>query len=356
MKRIIFFSKNLNVGGLEKSLIALLNKLTKSYDVTLVLEENIGILKDQLDPQIRVKEYKLSRNKIVIFRKAVNFSKRMLWLICNYNKYDFSCSYSTYSIIGSRLAQISSRNNYLYIHSDYSKVYTNKCDFINFFNSLRMKKFKGLIFVSNESRSNFNKIIQHREEYVINNLIDYEKILELSKEKIDDSIIDRSKVSFLYVGRLDNTSKNFDLLLESFSKVKSKSNLYIIGDGDYKKNIVESIGKYSIKDRVFLLGEKSNPYPYIKMCDCLVLTSKYEGFPVIYGEALVLNKRVITTIPTSDSNIDIKNYFKCVGQNANIISKEMSKIRKNESVNYNVNFVKINDSILKQIDKLVLER
>ena len=39
MKKIIFFAKDLNVGGIEKSLVNLLNKLVGFYEVTLVLEK-----------------------------------------------------------------------------------------------------------------------------------------------------------------------------------------------------------------------------------------------------------------------------------------------------------------------------
>ena len=54
MKKIMFFSKDLNIGGMEKSLVILLNELVKSYNVTLVLENRTGVLLKKLDKNIGV--------------------------------------------------------------------------------------------------------------------------------------------------------------------------------------------------------------------------------------------------------------------------------------------------------------
>ncbi len=352
MKKIVFFSKNLNIGGMEKSLINLLNNLVNFYNVTLVLEENTGILKKELDKRITIQEYKLSNNRIVIIRKIINFSKRINWYLKNKNKFDFSCNYATYSIIGSRLAQMSSNNCYLYVHSDYTKVFEGNEDTINFFNQHKINNYKGLIFVANEAKDNFLKVIDYKKVYVINNIIDYKNIINLSKKKTVNKI-DNKKKSFLFVGRLDNTSKNFELLLNSFSKVKDDSNLYIIGDGYYKEEIIKLIKKHKLTNRVFLLGEQQNPYSYMRECDCLILTSRYEGFPVIYLEALVLNKKMITTVPVSDEKIDIRKYFKCVSSNEKDISSAMNSINKSEKIDYKINFQGINRNIINEIMNLI---
>ena len=73
MKKIIFFSKHMNIGGMEKSLVILLNSLTKYYDITLVLEQKKGLLLNDLNSLIKVKEYKLSTSKNIVFRKIVKY-------------------------------------------------------------------------------------------------------------------------------------------------------------------------------------------------------------------------------------------------------------------------------------------
>ena len=357
MKKIIFFSKNLNIGGMEKALVSLLNSLCDNYQVTLVLEEKKGSLLKKLKKNILVKEYHLSQNKIVILRKSLNYFKRIMWSLKYRNKYDFACNYATYSYLGSRLSQIASKNSALYIHSNYYGYFNkDKEAFKEFFNLHDLTNFKHLIFVSNESKEDFLKIYPELKEkcVVINNLIDYENIKKQSLKKVNFKINSKDK-NYLFLGRLDNTSKNFPLLLNSFKEAILKDKdikLFIIGDGPDRNYILKYIKGNQLKDNIIFLGEKINPYPYLKKCDVLVLTSNYEGFPVVYLEALVLNKDIMTTIRVSDKYIDIKDYALIFSKDDKDITDKIlgyQKIRKK----YQINFKKINSDIIKDIEEVI---
>ena len=79
MKRLIFFAKHMEIGGLEKALLNLLNSLDLDrYQVTLVLEEKQGAFLKLLDKRIKVEEYRLSACSFVPLRKLLNFTKRWL--------------------------------------------------------------------------------------------------------------------------------------------------------------------------------------------------------------------------------------------------------------------------------------
>ena len=97
-KELLFTGVNLNIGGIEKSLVNLVNKIDKDkYRVTIILEEKEGELLEKLDKSIEVKEFKVSNNRNKIFRKVVNLLRRCTYSIFNYHTYDFSCCYATYS-------------------------------------------------------------------------------------------------------------------------------------------------------------------------------------------------------------------------------------------------------------------
>ena len=79
---------------------------------------------------------------------------------------------------------------------------------------------------------------------------------------------------------------------------------YIIGYGGSDDYIRKEIEAEGMQDRVFLLGKKENPYPYIKACDWYVQPSRYEGKSVVVREAQILCKPVIVTnYPTAPSQI-----------------------------------------------------
>ena len=357
MKNIIFFSKNLKIGGMEKSLVSLLNELNAYYKVTLVLEKKEGALLNELSPNIKVTEYQLSTSQNVVFRKITNFTKRIIWTLKNRNKYDFSCNYATYSIIGSKLAIISSKNSAFYIHSNYYEMYHGiKKDIYNFFEKHDLDKFNKIIFVSNESKEGLEKVYPKLQSkfIVINNLIDYKNIQKKAKEptKLNFS---KKDTNLVFIGRLDNDSKNIELLLESFKLVISKSKnykLWIIGDGLYKQSIKNFIKEKKLEDNINLITETLNPYIYLSQADALILTSNYEGFPVVYLEALVLNKRIITTIACSDETIDMKNYITLVQKNVHDIAKNILELSK-ELINYNLNFQEINNIKIEKLREII---
>jgi len=310
MKKLIFFAKHMEIGGLEKSLLNLLNSLDpQRYTVELVLEEKHGPLLEQLGSHITVSEYRLSSCGFVPLRKLINFTKRMLWKRKHGNKYDFSCSYCTYSVIGSRLAQYASPNSCLYVHNDYTTIYPDPKEFADFFAELRTDQFRHVLFVSNESRDGFTRRLpQYTEKcQVINNLVEWESVRSRAAEPCP--VIKRpNETLFVFVGRLDEPHKRMSRLLMAFAtarKERTDIRLLMVGDGPDRKLCEDLIAEYDLANAVTMVGAQTNPYPYLKAADCLVLSSDYEGFPVVYFEAMILGKDIITTIPVSDERVDV---------------------------------------------------
>lgn len=146
---------------------------------------------------------------------------------------------------------------------------------------------------------------------VINNPIDLDKVLKKQNEHIP---IKLNKFTFITVGRLFE-QKNHKLVLSAIKDVDAF--LYIIGDGVLKNKLESLIQKYSLENRVFLLGRQENPYKYLSKADCFLFSSNYEGFPNVLLEALSCSLPVISTdcisgpreilAPDSDVKFQLKN-------------------------------------------------
>ena len=127
----------------------------------------------------------------------------------------------------------------------------------------------------------------------------------LISRPLDDSISARPLV-LLTIGRYNRAKKLEEIPAICRRIVEAGVNVqwYIIGYGwvdDYIRKEIEAEG---MKERVFLLGKKENPYPYIKACDWYVQPSRYEGKSVVVREAQILCKPVIVTnYPTASSQI-----------------------------------------------------
>lgn len=321
-KRLLFTDKNLEVGGIEKAQINLLNNINyNKYEVTLILEENKGELLDRVNKNVKLREIKVSNNENIIIRKMINAYRKLVFKIFEYDTYDFSCCYTTYSYSCNKLAKIASTNTAFYVHSDYKYVYDTEEEYREFFDTRKVNEYKHIIFVSNESKNSFLEYYPNLKDkvLVLNNFIDIEEIINKSKEKID-AIRQKGKKLLVFVGRLDDSSKK---LKRAINIVKSEKNfeLWIVGDGPDRGRYEVYTKECKVEDRVTFFGRQLNPYPYMAKADYIILTSDYEGFPVTYLEAITLNKDIITTIPTSDDYIDIKEY-------AHIISKDEKKMLK----------------------------
>lgn len=353
MKKIIFFSKNLGIGGMEKALINLLNKLVDTYEITLVLEEKKGEFLPLLSERIIVKEYKLSNNNIVLLRKALNFTKRIIWGIKNKNKYDFSCSYATYSVICSRLALIASKNSSLYVHSDYYNYYnTNEERAKQFFDSLRIDSFKNVIFVSNEAKNNMLKIYPNyvNNFLVINNIFDYSKYKkELTNNKNN---------IFLFLGRLDDSSKKLKRMFDAMKLAKEDNKnykLWIVGDGPSKEDYYNYVKECDLEDNITFYSSTNDVSKYLNRCNYVILSSDYEGFPVLFLEAIYFEKPIVSTINVSDGMIDISNFGVITEKNSKELKKGMDKIIKSK-IDMKFDFNKYNSEILNKIIRIIEEK
>lgn len=348
---LLFTDKSMTIGGIETAQINLLNNINyNKYNVTLILEEKKGELLNKVNKNVIIKELKVSNNKNIFIRKITNYIRKLIYKIYNYHKYDFSCCYTTYSYSSNILAKISSINNAFYVHSDYKNVYHTNKEFREFFDSRKVEEYKYIIFVSNESKKSFIEYYPYlnKKTHVLNNFINIKEIKEKSKDKID--IKNKSKCLFVFVGRLDDSSKKLKRAINLCKELNI--NLWVIGDGPDRDMYYEYVKDNKLQDKVSFYGRQQNPYPYMKEADYIILTSDYEGFPVVYQEAIALNKPIITTINTSDDQLDMKDYAYIVSKDEKKMVSEVKVILNKNEKQKLIDLEKIQKQRIKEFEKL----
>lgn len=333
MKKLLFAAVDMNVGGIETALLTLLNFLAdKGYDLTLILERKQGIFLKDLDSNIKVIEYKPSSFKILPIRKFVNLLKRVMFTIKYKDKFDFAASFATYSKMASFVARTASKNCALWGHADYLELFKqNREEMKVFFEAIKYEQFKNIIFVSKKACRTFIEVFPKMKNKVIfcNNLIDYKKIINMAQEEVDE---EKKCYTFINVGRHDETQKKLTRIIDA-AKMLQKDNLnfkvIFVGEGKDTNTYKKIVDFSGLKDKIKFVGVKKNPYPYIKLADAVLLTSDYEGYPVVFLEALVLNKPIITTA-VADAVEDIDNKFgKVVEKDSNEIYITMKEFIQN---------------------------
>jgi len=134
-----------------------------------------------------------------------------------------------------------------------------------------------------------NDIVSEENYYLMKNAID----LEIFKKEKKDSIDLRSEMrigSRFVVGHIGNflDVKNHDFLLDIFEKIhefERSSVLLLVGSGINEVKIKEKVHRLNLDDSVFFLGTRSDIPEILRMTDCVVFPSFYEGLPVTIIEA-----------------------------------------------------------------------
>jgi len=103
----------------------------------------------------------------------------------------------------------------------------------------------------------------------------------------------------LFVGRLHRV-KQVDLLIRAFRLIHekdSKTNLYILGDGEERGTLVKLTSDLGLSDSVHFRGyvDQTTVLKMMKLSDVLVLPSRVEGNPRVLIEAMVNRLPVVAT-------------------------------------------------------------
>jgi len=102
--------------------------------------------------------------------------------------------------------------------------------------------------------------------------------------------------TFVTVGRL-SPEKNHARLLDAFAEVHRAhpdSQLVIVGSGPLLGALEHRAGLLGISAAVIFAGHQANPHAIMAASDCFVLSSDYEGQPMVLLEALMVGLPIVT--------------------------------------------------------------
>lgn len=305
MKKILFIHTNLGGGGAEEVLIRTLENLDYSkFDVSLFLLDHHGVLMRRIPRNVHLlKEqygpFNTGRIGRLVERYGIrNFLLRMAAIFFFRNKYfDTIVSFleGPPAKIHSYLLNHAVRN-ISWVHCNLLKMHYTKSYFPNIEDERRFYCcLDEIVFVSNDSKKDFNILFGLDKGCVIYNIIDVEDIRQRSLASVE--VPQHKKMTFVTVGAVKSI-KRHDRIIDAAVILKKKGynvDFWILGEGAWGQKLRDYTAEKHVNEMIHFLGFQPNPFPFVNTADAFILSSDSEGFPMCVGEAMALGKAIIST-------------------------------------------------------------
>ena len=89
--------------------------------------------------------------------------------------------------------------------------------------------------------------------------------------------------------------QDFIFLAHRVSQVLPSTRFLLVGDGELRPEVEELIRRFKLKEKVILTGWRRDVPEIMQIIDVLVLTSLWEGLPIVFAEAMASEKPVVAT-------------------------------------------------------------
>ena len=155
-----------------------------------------------------------------------------------------------------------------------------------------------IIALHSEMKEEINKMFGINNTIVVHNGVDFERFSHTGRTNdLEREVLGIPKDAFVigHVGRFSE-AKNHRFLVRVFDelvKMNSKSFLLLVGAGDLKKEIVNTLHSLNLDDKYLILSNRFDIPDLLSVMDIFVFPSKYEGLPVSVVEAQVTGLRCI---------------------------------------------------------------
>ena len=289
--KILHISRTMGQGGAEKVVYQLCkdNKNAEMYVASTggIYEEELknNNVKHYIIPDIDKKNPFLMIKTILILNNIIK--KEKIDIVHSHHR--MAAFYSKIiSIFNKKIKRIYTAHN----------VFYNKKKLLKF--ALKGSK---IVAVGNGVKNNLSDYFEITENVeIIYNSIESKGKLSNPNDKIFENKNDKN-IFIGTIGRLTE-QKGIDIFIKSLSKnIKKNKNIYgfIIGDGEDKEKLKQLSRDLEIENNIIFLGYRKDVFEVANKMDFLVLSSRWERFPLTPIEVFSIGKTIIA------SNIDGNN-------------------------------------------------
>jgi len=271
--RLLIVVPSLQCGGSEKHATVLCNNIdTQKFLVTLVVLNNENPFYNIHNKAITVINLKVKQVRYAAFKLRMVIKKIQPDIIYT-NANHLNLFFALFKKFMAKKIKVVARESS--VVSSNSK----RAKFPVLYNRLLKKYYKRLNYFICQSG-------YMQQDLIDNYDISKEKTVVINNpaEESVAAVNASSQIKLLTVARLSE-EKGIDRLIRSVAKLTIPFTYHIIGDGDQQQALQQLISSLHLEDKVFLEGEKNNPFEGMEDATLFLMGSYYEGFPNTLLEA-----------------------------------------------------------------------
>ncbi len=298
--RICIFVHRFDDGGAEKTTIRLANEMAAlGHEMTLAVRYDYGPLRSMAADNVCILDMKLPENgklrknikNVAILRKIINSGEYDILMAVLAEMAEVAAVAHALGGKGTPLVCV--------LHSTLSVEKTSFHRIRHSFHRFFDRQYAGVIAVSEAVRKDYIKNCKAAEDKVVtiyNPLIDQNIALLAAKRPDHPWLSEKRRFkTLLMVGRL-SYPKNHELMFKTLKLLLMDGDfrLILLGDGERKAELEGMAKEMGLKANIDFAGYRDNPFGYMAFCDCLVLSSHYEGLPSVLVEGLACGCRIVS--------------------------------------------------------------
>ena len=307
--KILFRHRSMEMGGVEKVMLSLLNNLDKEkFDMTVLLSLNQGELRNEFPHHVRkiylvdgkedlstnpvLQKVQLLQRKWKLEKFRKNPEKIDREILKNEFDVEIAMTYNDFEPVLNSSNKNSKKIGWFHSEIDLPKLQPLVPQILEQF-----PQFDHMVYCSEKIMQIMHRSypnLKYPPESVIINAVPVDEIRKKSEEKIPDF---KDRPAFVSVGRL-HSRKGFHKLMDAHHRLLKEGfghSVVIIGHGEELPNLLIQQKKLGVEETFILADNKMNPYPYIKNADFFIMPSESEAWPLVISEALILQKPIIAT-------------------------------------------------------------
>lgn len=383
MKKLLIVNNNMHIGGIQKALLNLLNEIDDKYEVTLLLFAKTGALLDKIPKNVKV----VSANSFIKIMGLTQAEARkdgtLTYLFRSFftlltraftTRLSFGILSRLYKVKGEYDCAVS------YMQNGEARVFYGGCaEFV--LRAVRAKKkvcFLHCNFLNYGGNTPYNRKILEKFDAVAAVSDSARKCAETADSKLPDKLFtvpncvndkEAERLSGAFMPKLDE--KSVCLFTASrFSPEKGilrmlpiirhildsglKAVWYVAGYGPQREEIERTIENLNLQNNVILLGNLTNPYPYFRHADIVLVPSYDEAAPMVFSEARCFGTPVFTTDTVSAKELILNTNSGWVCDNTDeAIERELKQVLSHFKPHKLPPYRKNNEKALRAFDEII---